>query len=128
MDEFSLGPNRVRVLARQGGYGFAEGTFVPGPGPEPHRHSWDEGFYVLSGCLRVMIDEQETMLRAGDFGLAVGGSLHTFEATAESVFLATFSDVSALDYLEQMGALLADGPPPHEAMAALHRSFGVAMS
>jgi len=126
VEEFWLGPNRVRVLARRTGYGFAEGTFVPGPGPASHRHSWDEGFYVLSGSLRVTIDDHESILRPGDFGLAVGGSFHTFEATEPSVFFATFSDVSALDYLEQMGALLAGDAPAHEGLKELHRSFGVA--
>ncbi len=127
VDEFDLGPNRVRILHDSDGFGLAEGHFVPGvPGPPPHRHDWDEGFYVVSGRIRVMVDGVDHILGPGDFAFAGGGRVHSFsvEGDEPAVFAATFGR-NGIAYLREMaGVFTATGPDPVE-LATLHRRYGV---
>lgn len=127
LDVFHLGPNRVDVLHDSPGFGFAEGRFAPGtPPPPPHRHDWDEGFYVVAGSLLVTVEDETVTLEPGAFALAPAGSLHTFEVSGddEAVFAATFSSGRGLAYLRDMAQVLADGPPD-AALATLHARHGV---
>jgi quercetin dioxygenase-like cupin family protein len=52
-------------------------------GPPPHSHSWDEGFYVLDGELRVSLYGREQILSAGDFLYIPGGTLHGFAGASD---------------------------------------------
>lgn len=126
-NEFHLGPHRVRILHDSDSLGFAEGHFVPGvPGPPPHRHKWDEGFYVVSGRIRVVVDGDELILEPGDFAVAHGGQLHTFSVESDdpAVFAATFGQ-NGIAYLREMADLFtAPGPDP-DKLAALHNRYGV---
>jgi len=44
----------------------------------PHVHSYEEGFYVLSGEAIVSINDQAYRLRAGDYAVAKVGALHSW--------------------------------------------------
>jgi quercetin dioxygenase-like cupin family protein len=44
----------------------------------PHVHSFEEGFYVLSGEAIVSVNDQAYRLRAGDYGVAKVGVLHAW--------------------------------------------------
>src|SRR5258708_1136992 len=44
---------------------------------DPHVHSFEEGFYVLSGEAVVSINDQAYLLKAGDYGVAKVGALHS---------------------------------------------------
>lgn len=129
--QFSLGPHSVRVLADLPTGGFAEGTFAPNvAGPPAHSHGWDEGFYVLEGSIRVELDGESVVLEKGDFALAPGGSVHTFEVhgTKPATFLATFSSPAGLAYLRDMAAILGGGLAPEAVeseLAQLRDAFGV---
>ncbi len=102
-EEFAMGPHVVRILAEQPGYALAEGEFAAGArGPPRHRHDWDEAFYVLSGKLAVTVGDGRTIAWPGDFVLAPAGVLHTFAADSP-----------------------AEGSPDAEAVAEVHRSYGV---
>ena len=51
---------------------------APGGTLDPHVHSFEEGFYLLSGEVVVAIDDQAYLLRAGDYGVAKVGALHAW--------------------------------------------------
>ena len=125
----SFGPHTIQVLAEESEYGFAEGRFVPGvAGPPPHRHDWDEGFYVLSGQLAVQIDGEDRIVGPGEFVLARGGQLHTFEVSGEveATFFATFSSAAGVAYIKEMSAAFAAGGRPGEdQLATIYDRFGV---
>ncbi len=127
VDEFHLGPNRVRILHDSDSLGLAEGHFVPNvPGPPPHKHDWDEGFYVVSGRLHVVVDGEEHILEPGEFAMARGGQVHTFHVDGDdpAVFAATFGP-QGIAYLRDMAeAFTATGPDPNK-LAALHDRYGV---
>src|SRR5580765_4985653 len=51
---------------------------APGGTLEPHVHSFEEGFYVLSGEAVVSINDQAYLLKAGDYGVVKVGGLHAW--------------------------------------------------
>lgn len=52
-------------------------------GPPPHRHPWDEAYYVVEGEVRFMIESEERLVRAGDFIYAPGDTLHGFQGASD---------------------------------------------
>jgi quercetin dioxygenase-like cupin family protein len=53
-------------------------------GPPPHRHPWDEAYYVTAGEVRFSIDGREQVFRAGDFVYAPANTLHGFQGESEA--------------------------------------------
>ncbi|NND03844.1 MAG: cupin domain-containing protein [Acidimicrobiia bacterium] len=108
--------------------GVAEGFFASGiPGPPPHRHRWSEGFFNVSGQLRISVDGADGIFGPGEFAMADGGKLHTFAVGGDdpATFLATFSAGDGLAYLREMATVFtSDGPEP-EALTELHQRYGV---
>jgi quercetin dioxygenase-like cupin family protein len=51
-------------------------------GPPPHRHPWDEAYYVIAGSVRFTLDGRERTLDAGDFAYAPGGTVHGFQGAS----------------------------------------------
>ena len=47
---------------------------------EPHVHSYEESFYILSGQAVVRLGERDYMLAAGDYGLVKVGTPHAWRA------------------------------------------------
>ena len=58
--------------------GLSINELGPGGSIAPHVHSFEEGFYLLSGEAVVSINDQAYRLRAGDFGVAKVGALHAW--------------------------------------------------
>jgi quercetin dioxygenase-like cupin family protein len=50
-----------------------------GTGPPPHRHAWDESFYVLEGLVRFTSGGQTVDARAGTLVHVPAGTLHGFQ-------------------------------------------------
>ncbi len=49
-----------------------------GAGPPPHRHDWAEAYYVVSGAIRFVIEQDEVLAEAGTFIYAPANTLHSF--------------------------------------------------
>jgi len=45
---------------------------------DPHVHSFEEGFYVLSGEAVFAVNDQAYLLKAGDYGVVKVGALHAW--------------------------------------------------
>jgi len=58
--------------------GLSINELAPGGGIAPHVHSFEEGFYLLSGEAVVSINDQAYRLGSGDFGVAKVGALHSW--------------------------------------------------
>lgn len=125
----AFGPHELRILADEPAFGFAEGRFVAGiPGPPPHMHDWDEGFYVISGELGIEVGDDHLILGPGDFALARGGQAHTFSVRGpgDAIFLATFSSSDGLAYIREMAALFGEGGRPGDGrLFDLYERYGV---
>ena len=58
--------------------GLSLNELAAGGAISPHVHSFEEGFYILSGQALVSIDEQTYRLGPGDFGAVKVGSVHAW--------------------------------------------------
>lgn len=50
-----------------------------GTGPPPHRHAWDESFFVLEGSVRFTCDGRTVEASAGTLAHFPAGTLHGFQ-------------------------------------------------
>jgi mannose-6-phosphate isomerase-like protein (cupin superfamily) len=62
-----------------GTWSLMEEEIPIGSGPPPHRHDWDEAYYVVDGALEFEIDGQPVRLDAGDFAYLPRNSVHAFK-------------------------------------------------
>jgi quercetin dioxygenase-like cupin family protein len=58
--------------------GLSIDELAPGGTIAPHVHSFEEGFYILSGEAIVAISDQIYRLRRGDYGVVKVGALHAW--------------------------------------------------
>ena len=77
----------IRYLATgsetNGRYAMSWGTVPVGKGPPPHRHEFEEGFYVIEGEVTFTAGNQSVVLTSGDFINIGGGTAHTLENTGD---------------------------------------------
>src|SRR5690242_21955795 len=72
---------QVTVLASNTatqGYGITVQQGEEGTGPPPHRHDWDEAFYVLKGEIRFLCDGNVYDCAVGTLVHVPGGTVHGF--------------------------------------------------
>jgi mannose-6-phosphate isomerase-like protein (cupin superfamily) len=63
-----------------------------GMGPPPHRHDWDEAYYILEGDIDFDIDGQSVRASRGDFNYLPRNTVHGFKgASAESAKVLIFA-------------------------------------
>jgi len=55
-----------------------------GHGPPPHRHDWDEAYYVISGALDFQMDDKTVRIEAGDFAYLPRNTIHAFKGSSEA--------------------------------------------
>jgi quercetin dioxygenase-like cupin family protein len=53
-------------------------------GPPPHKHPWDEAYYVIDGEIEFELGERRERVRAGDFVYAPGGTVHAFHGVSKA--------------------------------------------
>ncbi len=70
---------------------FFEERGARGDGPPLHRHPWATGEYVLEGRLRVVIDDEELEVGAGDFFYTPPNARHTFVVESEQARVIGFN-------------------------------------
>jgi quercetin dioxygenase-like cupin family protein len=61
--------------------GLSVCEIAPGGTLDPHVHSFEEGFYVLAGQAVFAVNDQAYRLKAGDYGVAKVGALHSWRNT-----------------------------------------------
>jgi mannose-6-phosphate isomerase-like protein (cupin superfamily) len=78
----------LRMLCEASETGGAWSLFeedVPlGMGPPPHRHDWDEAYYILRGEVDFEIDGEKVRSAAGDFNYLPRNTVHGFKGASDS--------------------------------------------
>jgi quercetin dioxygenase-like cupin family protein len=64
--------------------GLSVCEIAPGGTLDPHVHSFEEGFYVLSGDAVYSVNDQAYLLKSGDYGVAKVGQLHAWRNTGSA--------------------------------------------
>jgi mannose-6-phosphate isomerase-like protein (cupin superfamily) len=67
-----------------GAWSLMEEDIPIGHGPPPHRHDWDEAYYVLSGALDFLIDGEPVRIETGDFAYLPRNTVHAFKGGSET--------------------------------------------
>jgi hypothetical protein len=77
-------PLRFLCDAREtgGAWSLFEEEVGLGMGPPPHRHNWDEAYYVLEGEVDFEIDGKPLTIRAGDFTRLPANTVHGFKGAS----------------------------------------------
>lgn len=65
-----------------GSWSLFEEEVPLGMGPPPHRHDWDEAYYILDGEVDFQIDGSPVKSRRGDFNYLPRGTVHAFKGAS----------------------------------------------
>ena len=68
-----------------GAWSLFEEEVPLGMGPPPHRHDWDEAYYILDGEVDFMIDGRPVRSNPGDFNYLPRGTVHGFKGASNEV-------------------------------------------
>jgi quercetin dioxygenase-like cupin family protein len=78
-------PLRMLCESREtgGAWSLFEEEVPLGVGPPPHRHDWDEAYYVLDGEVDFHIDGKSVTSRTGDFSYLPRNTVHGFKGASQ---------------------------------------------
>ena len=123
--EFDSGRSRPRIKiadAPERSFAVFEAEQQVGtPGPPAHVHRrYDEAWYVLAGTMDFVLDGTAVRCTTGAVAFAPRGTSHTFHnAGSEPARLLAITTPGALSLIEELGKLVAHGPPDPVALHAL---------
>ncbi len=63
-------------------WSLMEVTLPLGSGPPPHKHAWDEAYFVMGGELVFTLGDEVFTAQAGDFVYTPGGVVHGFSGAS----------------------------------------------
>ncbi|MGH8224065.1 MAG: cupin domain-containing protein [Woeseiaceae bacterium] len=67
-----------------GAWSLMEEEIPVGLGPPPHRHDWDEAYYVVEGALDFEIDGKSVRVVSGEFAYLPRNTVHAFKGASPS--------------------------------------------
>ncbi len=67
----------------QGRYSSMLNTIPKGVGAPPHKHPWDEAFYVLKGEVEIIVGDKRYHLYPGDYARVPAGFTHGFSGLSD---------------------------------------------
>lgn len=117
-----LAPN-----AATGNLGFTLQEGAEGTGPPPHRHGWDEAFFVLDGQVNIELDGRRSVCGAGTLVNVPGGTLHAFSfgPGGGRMLEITGAGASAAPFFEAIDEAIPPGPPDVPVLLELAKRHGV---
>ena len=68
----------------KGAWSLMEEEIPVGHGPPPHRHDWDEAYYVIGGALDFEIDGKPVRVESGGFAYLPRNTVHAFKGASLS--------------------------------------------
>jgi quercetin dioxygenase-like cupin family protein len=100
-----------------------------GMGPPPHRHEWDESFYVLEGSIEMTVAGKTAHCERGTLIHIPRGTVHSFRFGAEggALFEITGAGGSATRMFIDVAKRIPPGPPDFRLVAAALSDNGVSL-
>jgi len=68
----------------EGAWSLMEQEIPVGHGPPPHRHDWDEAYYVIEGVLDFQVDGEAVRVESGGFAYFPRNTVHAFQGASPS--------------------------------------------
>jgi quercetin dioxygenase-like cupin family protein len=105
----------IRYLATggqtDGKYAMSWSTVPIGAGPPPHRHDFEEGFYVTKGEITFTAGNRSVVLTSGGFINIGGGTAHTLKNTGDvEAEVIVVVGPAGFDAFQFEGGATIDGP------------------
>lgn len=123
----------LRMLCEASETGGAWSLFeedVPlGMGPPPHRHDWDEAYYILEGEVDFEIEGQPVTIAAGDFARLPANTIHGFKgASPAGARVLIFAQPGhASEFFEQLNDEVRSLPEDLEKLPEIASRHGIEM-
>src|SRR5262245_49321944 len=86
-------------------------TGIPGGGPPPHKHKWEEIYVVLTGEMDVMVDGKTTRIGPGQFAHVPADTPHAYKTLTDTHFLTTVSKGNAAKFFKEVADEVSMNPP-----------------
>ena len=98
-----------------------------GTGPPPHRHDWDESFYVVKGKVEISYGDKTVMATAGTLVHLRAGTLHSFRFGAGGGEMISVTGKSGLasQLFANIDREIPPGPPDIPKLMAVAEKNGV---
>lgn len=98
---------------------------VPGGGPPPHTHQWEEIYVVLSGEMDVFVDGKTTRLRPGGYAHVPANTPHGYTTIDETHFLTIVTRGNAAKFFKQVANEVEMTPPDIEGVLRVGAEHGI---
>ncbi len=100
-----------------------------GAGPPPHRHGWDESFFVLRGSVEFSIDGKADLCGPGTLVHLPAGTVHSyrFGPGGGELFEITGQGGNATQMFARVSREIPPGPPDVPALTSLLHQNGVTL-
>jgi quercetin dioxygenase-like cupin family protein len=100
-----------------------------GAGPPPHRHVWDESFFVLSGSVEFSINGKADLCGPGTLVHLPAGTVHSyrFGAGGGRLFEIAGQGGNATRLFAQVSREIPTGPPDVPALTSVLEQNGVTL-
>ncbi len=100
-------------------------TGIPGGGPPPHKHKWEEIYVVISGEMEVMVDGVTQHLRAGQFAHVPADTPHAYKTLDNTHFLTIVSKGNAAKFFKDVADNVEMNPPDFAGIVSTGAKHGV---
>lgn len=110
-----------------GAWSLFEEEVPLGMGPPPHRHDWDEAYYVLEGEVEFQIDGEQVKSRAGDFNYLPRNTVHAFKGASPSParVLIFAAPAHASEFFEEVNSEVRSLPDDLAKVPEIGRRHGI---
>ena len=122
-------PLRFLCDAREtgGAWSLFEEEVPLGMGPPPHRHDWDEAYYILDGQVNFDIEGRTVESTTGDFNYLPRNTVHGFKGGSESParVLIFAAPAHASDFFEEVNDQVRNLPTDLSKIPEIGRRHGI---
>ncbi|HET7816777.1 MAG TPA: cupin domain-containing protein [Sphingomicrobium sp.] len=110
-----------------GAWSLFEEEVPLGMGPPPHRHDWDEAYYVLEGEVEFQIDGERVQSKAGDFNYLPRNTVHAFRGASSSParVLIFAAPAHASEFFEEVNSEVRSLPDDLAKIPEIGRRHGI---
>jgi quercetin dioxygenase-like cupin family protein len=98
---------------------------IPGGGPPPHKHKWEEIYVVLSGRMDVLVNGKTTRLGPGEFAHVPADAPHGYTTLDDTHFLTIVSKGNAAKFFREVANEVEMNPPDFPGILRVGEKHGV---
>lgn len=100
-------------------------TGIPGGGPPPHQHAWEEIYIVLTGEMDVTVDGKTKRLGPGGYAHVPANTPHAYTTIDHTHFLTIVSKGNASKFFKQVSTEVQMDPPDIPGVLRVGAEHGI---